>query len=1124
MSITGKNIYKILENASCGIVFFAAIMIYWLTVDRSASFWDCPEYVTCASLLEIGHPPGNPFWMLAMRFATAPFPAEYHALVIGLCSGLFMALAACFLSRIAFSLAFYVAAKYAQRNYISTEYTPFIAAVAALGTGLSYSFCDSAWFSAAEAEVYAMSAFMTSLVIWLMIVWAKTYNSSQRKRLLILIAYLTGLSLGIHQLNLLSIPVLALIYVFRKYPYGKITARAWGSIFISFIIIALILIGMMNGTLSWMRISELTAVNSLGLPYFSGVYSYIILLSCAIFFAVLTACKGSKTLIAVSLSFLLWISGILVFKNNLIVAAILSVVSAIGMVYLLSWKRSRILVCIFSLSFILLGYSSFALILIRGYAAPPMNEGAPTDIFSLSSYIARDQYGSSPLFYGATPYSRPMFEETWTAGNDMPEYSRYSLKKGMAKYVPVLPDARLSYRSRMMSHKDSADNSRISGSEKGYLLSDYSFTRVTTPELDMFFPRITGSSPTDIDSYESWTGMSKETMDRVLISEAFDSLGNAVGKLNRSGNREKSFSYRPTCLQNLSFFLSYQVGYMYFRYLLWNFMGRQNDIPSTGEIDHGNFITGFSVIDNSMLGDQSLMPEYAHSGNPGHNVYYCIPFVFGILGIIFLFKSGKTGRQTLAIITLMFLMTGIAIVVYLNQLPGEPRERDYSFLGSYMAFSLWIGFGISWSGMWLLKLKANDYLAILLPTSISLIVPWLMLYENWDDHDRTGRSEPFDYASNLLLTETPAIIFTQGDNFTFPMWYAQEVMNTGRQHIVVDMSYFATPEYVINLMKQGDRGIKFTATPADIAYGAYAYTRIAADADTTAIPAIDALKHLYSSREEIPAIHVRRVSLPRKNSNDSLIIDLRSFADGSSTLPFRKLMLLDLLATNAESTSPRKIYFHSAISPDLYRPLMPSTRRLPLVRSFDPDMPDTTYFRTLAKHLDPPFLLPSRDSVPTIVMDPLIADQFRRQRGELTIAARNFFEKGYYRDSEVVLNLTELFYPFGKVSAGSFTLADTTFHEGLEFARLKLDLAKATFNRSPAQQATYIINDMLKESKQWRKYYASLPEWRRETVSNSTRRLISIIPRLEALAKECDSLKNVLPEPYDESFDMRVHR
>lgn len=1113
MSIIGKNIDRITETGLSSIVFITALLTYGVTVDRSASFWDCPEYITCASLLEIGHPPGNPFWMLAMRFATIPFSAEYHALVIGLCSSLFMALAAFLLTKITFSISFYVATKYLHKHNQPTFFVTLISSIAAVTAGMTFAFCDSAWFSAVEAEVYAMSAFLTSLVIWLMIKWAKTYNHAHRKRLLILIAYITGLSIGVHQLNLLCIPVLSLIYVFRKYPYGKSALRAWVAIFISFIIIILILIGMMNGTLSWMQTFELRAVNSLGMPYFSGVYIYLIMLVIAAVIAIAVATNGARCVTAISMSAFIWLSGIFVFKGNLIIAAILSTISGVAVVYCLHWDRAKVISCIFSLAFILLGYSSFALILIRGYASPPMNEGAPTDIFALSSYIARDQYGSTPLFYGATPYSRPMYEETWTPGNNLPGYSLYRLKKGKAKYAPVMTDAKLSYRSRMLSEKDSANNSEIIKKREGYILSDYSFSRVTTPELNMFFPRITGTSQSDIESYESWVGMTKESMDKIEISEAIDTLGRPVGKISPSGNREKSFSYRPTYLQNLNFFLSYQVGYMYFRYLLWNFMGRQNDFPSTGEIDHGNFITGFPFIDNAMLGDQTLMPANASSHNNGRNVYYCLPFILGITGIIFLFCSGKSGHQALAIITLLFIMTGLAIVVYLNQLPGEPRERDYSFLGSYMAFSIWIGFGITAICLWMVKYKVNETIAIMSTTVVAVAIPIIMLNENWDDHDRTGRSEPFDYASNLLLTETPAIIFTQGDNFTFPMWYAQEVMNTGRQHTVIDVSYFAIPEYVVNLMKQGERGVAFTATPADIAYGAYSYTRIAPDADTTAIPAIDALRNLYTSGEKTPTLHNRIVTLPGKNDNDTLTIDLKDFANGSSMLPFRKLMLLDMLATNAESDSPRNVYFHTAISSDFYRPFKSSTRRLPFVDAYVPGMTDSIHLATLAKNLEPPLFLPNRDTIPTLRTDPVIADQVRRQRGEIILAARQFFEAGYCKDAKSILFLLEFLYPYSRISAGSFTLADSTFHEGIEFALLKIDIAKRTRDKPQAQQASYSIDNMLKESRQWKNYYASLPIWRRHTVSNSSRRLISIIPRLEKMAKECDSLKNILPEP-----------
>lgn len=1098
-------------NVSSGIVFLTALITYWLTVDPSASFWDCPEYVTCASRLEIGHPPGNPVWMLAMRAVTIPFKPSLHPLVINLCSGIFMALAALFLSRIIFHYAVRISRIYLTKHGMNDIGPEIYATAASIAGGLCFAVCDSAWFSAVEAEVYAMSAFLSSFVIWLMLCWSRTLDSdpSRSNRILILIAYLTGLSLGIHQLNLLCIPVLALIYVFRKNPYGRCTWKAWGAVFLSFAIIAAILIGMMNGIPGWAETFELFTVNSLGLPYFSGVFLYLSLLFTSAMACAVAIARGSRASVFATLLSFLWLSGYFVFKDSLSTALAISSIMAGILTYLLPLTRAALSTFFWSATFIVLGFMSFSLILIRGYAAPPMNEGAPTDIFALSSYISREQYGSTPLLYGPTPYSKPMVEEKWAEGKSSPDYSRYILRKDKAEYVPYSPDPRLSHRSGLLNHTDSSANRSILNSGKtGYLLADYSFTRVTTPELDMFFPRITSSALPDIENYGSWAGMNKETMKRVRISETFDSAGNAVGRMDISGKRSETYSYRPTYLQNLKFFLSYQVSYMYLRYLLWNFMGRQNDIPSTGEIDHGNFITGFPFIDNAMLGDQSRMPANASRGNPGRNVYYGIPFILGISGIIFLASRSKEGRRALAVFTIFFLMTGLAIVVYLNQTPGEPRERDYSFLGSYMAFAGWIGFAIAGIGLWISGIRLPRIVTLTSTVILTLFTPIIMVSENYDDHNREGRSEPRDFASNILLSGNPSIIFTHGDNFTFPLWYAQEVEGIGKDHTVVDVSYLVTPEYVINLMKQDNRGIKLTAKPSDIAYGAYAFTRIPDNADTIPVPLLSALKDLYSSKTGKPEFHHRCVTLPGLTEKDTIVIDLKDFANGSSMLTFKKLMLLDILATNLSSGNPKEVLFLSILPTELYKPIKEATRRVPFGRLYYPILTDSGYHDMLRKKLEIPLSLPERDQTKTVYPDPVIAEHVRRQRGEIFISARSLMETG---DSPAALEsilAAERIYPYHHVPAGSFTTEDSTYHEGIEFSRLLLEFYGIDNDTVLFRKASRLISAMLSESKKWRSFYASLPEWRRNTVSNASLRKIHIIRQLQELRMICDSIES----------------
>lgn len=1085
MTYLRSKYYSRLNDISSWGVFILAIILYLLTLDHSASYWDCPEYITCASRLEVGHPPGNPVWTLAMRFATMLFPSHLHAIVVNACSALSMAFAAFFLARIVFIFCIFLGAK--RMGEQNDRSLPFISSCCSFTAGATFALCDSAWFSAVEAEVYAMSAFLTSLSIWLMLKWTMEESESRRRRLIILVAYLTGLSLGVHQLNLLCIPVFALIYVFRKCP-GNATWKAWVAIFASFAVVSIILLGMMQGVLSWTKGFELFAVNNLGLPYFTGTLTFPLLLCIAFPLASFFIANKSLPTVFLAVFFSVWLSGAFIFKNNIALGGVISAIVAALAVYVIKLSRSTLLTINWMTAFILLGYSSFAVILIRGYAAPPMNEAQPTDIFALSSYIAREQYGSKPLLYGATPYSKPMLLEEWESGASMPKYSHYYLKSKGKTYAPYLPDPRLFQRSGMITAVDSAANAKVTENQSGYLISDYAFTRVSTPELDMWFPRITGSSPYDLASYEDWTGMNKQTMTKVKISEAIDTLGKPVGRLLNDGTRSENYSWRPTYLQNLQMFVAYQVYYMYFRYLLWNFIGRQNDIHSTGEIEHGNFITGLPAIDNLMLGDQSLLPDYAGTNNPGRHVYFGLPFILGIIGIFFLSFNGKNGKRLQAIVTLMFLMTGLAIVVYLNQTPGEARERDYSFLGSYMAFCIWIGFGIMWGISSLSRLKVSRPVFISISIASTLFIPVIMLAENYGDHQRFGRSEPLDFASDILSLNRPAIIFSHGDNHTFPLWYARETEGIGQRHTVIDISYLASPGYVINLMKQGS--LNFTATPADIAYNAYAFTRIASDADTLPVPLINVLKELYSERSGTPSIRHSQVLIPEAPS-DTLTVNLRSLASGGSILSFKTLMLLDIIATNNQSPSPKPLLFLYSVNNDFFKSVAAIVRNGYGYHVYDSSVSDSCYNEELAENFRRSLMRLQNKDIKPYYRDPVVMNHNRRHRGCMIITSRDLLSKGDTASAMQAVDLIERHYPYAEIPAGSMTVADTTFYEGIAYGSLLKELAAKTAEDKYEKMADTHADLLKAQTKQWERYYRSLSPRRRHTVSNSTRRILA---------------------------------
>lgn len=1019
--------------------FAIALTFYWVTVDPGVSYWDCAEYVTAASRLEIGHPPGNPVWILVMRIATIPFPPQYHALVINIFSGIFMAFATFFLCRIIYILLvlliirnrlFYSFGKTVKRS---------VAGLAALGGALCFALCDSAWYSAVEAEVYAMSAFLSALSIWIMSVWWFEKSGAAKFRLLVLLAYIIGLSLGVHQLNLLLIPVFALIIIY-KYNRNRINVlKLILYIFCSFAAIGIILMGIMPGVLFGAARWELFSVNKLDLPYHSGIVIFMGILM--VLFLIVRAFSAN-------------------FTSPL----------------------SKFNLTVWALFFIVIGFSSYGIILIRGIASPPMNEGSPSDIFALSSYIAREQYPSSPLIYGSTPYSRPVLQEEFIEGNAV--FSRYALKKEKPVFIPTLQGARLNHRSGMLSHKDSSANNRIMARGKGYILSDYRFSQLLTPELDAWFPRITSRQASDIEAYKDWAGMTKDNMSLVSISEAIDTAGNFVPLPVHSGSN--LYSYRPTYTQHLRFFLAYQAYYMYFRYLFWNFIGRQNDFSSMGEIEHGNFITGIPAIDSNWLGVTSEMPSELGETNKGRNRYYGIPFLLGIIGLFWLLTQRRIGRRIDSLILLTFLMTGLAIVVYLNQGPGEPRERDYTFLVSYMAFAMWISAGIM-ALCYLASRLGKGKFVISTVILFSIGTPTLMALENFDDHDRRGRFEPTFYARSLLEIPVPSVIFSHGDNSTFPLWYASEVLQLNPENIPVDITYLSLPSYIVNLKKQGNMGIHTLATTPELAFGAFVLTKIPHDSISEAIPLTKALTELYKSSKTIPEFPSSRIKICVQ-PGDSIIVNLRDFTGGSSYLSFKHLMLLDMMASAEAGINRKALYFPSLIDYSFYRPVDAALRPVLFGKIYAPWLSDQQVNAILDSHLDKELSAINELNPLKHYADPVGADRSRRYRGELILTAKNMLVRGEDAKVKKIVEAIETHYPYSQLSPGDFTMADSTFFEGKAFSVLMNDLYAITGDPSYPKSKESVDSLMERRHKEFVRYYYSLSPEQRATLSNRSRR------------------------------------
>lgn len=888
------------EPAAAWGAFVILLATYWSTVAPGVSLWDCPEYVSAAYLLEVGHPPGNPLWMLVERIVTLFVPPSQAALAINLSSGLFTAFAAYFLAKTIFRVAMWVLLKLPRRRIPA----PAAAAGGALTGALVFGWCDSVWFSAVEAEVYAMSIFMTSLCLWLMTKWAGTSNRGDSWRLLVLIAYLFGLSIGIHQLNLLCIPALAMIWAVRRGIRAPLPLI--GIFLASLAIVACVLTGMMPSTIALAARFELFVVNRLNLPALWGVAIYVALLGLSLLSALYVISRTRRRALMAAACFpAIFLSGIFIFSEHFLAGALVSAAVSAILVAGSNFKARRLYLSMWMLAMMLTGYSAYALIPIRGGVRSPANGAMPDDPFSFAAYQSREQYGETPLLYGPTPMSRPMLHEQIDS-TGRASYRYYEINYSSPYYAAKNEGGRLPRMMRGVSARDSAENARLlKRPGDAYIVRGMRGRQVTTPELNMWFPRITGKTPHDLLCYGDWVGMDSSTMVSVAITEAVDSAGNYVTRMESDGRRREARGLRPTYLQNLQWLLTYQTYYMYWRYLMWNFVGRQNDRPSQGEVQHGNFITGIKTVDNAMLGADDKLPPVAGSANKGRNRYFALPLLLGITGIFWLLGARRRGMQTCAVCAVLFVMTGLAITVYLNQGPAEPRERDYSFLGSYLAWSIWIGFGaIAVARM------VKSVWGFLVPLAVA---GW-MCYENYDDHDRSGRHVARNFAVTMLESMDPdAIVFVNGDNYTFPLWYAQEVEGVRRDVRVVNMAYLASPVYAANLLKdwRESKAVPATLTAGDIAWDAFRNVTVPWNSDT--VQGVVALRRLRESAE--PAFPSRYVFLD-DGRGEKFVYDLRNLSPQGSATDFRRLMMFDIVATNAAQPYPRPIYWLDIVGAD----------------------------------------------------------------------------------------------------------------------------------------------------------------------------------------------------------------
>ena len=754
-----KN-YRLIDNFMGWLAFAIAAFVYCSTIEPTASFWDCPEFITTGYKLEVGHPPGAPFFMLtANLFSQLVSDPTQVAKMVNMMSALFSAACIMFLFWSISHLARKLVGEGGQLKSLSQI---IVVEASAMTGALAYCFSDTFWFSAVEGEVYAYSSLFTAVVFWLMLKWEDNADDARSDRWLILIAYLTGLSIGVHLLNLLCLPALVLIYYFRKTKQAT-TKGALLSLIGSGVLVAVVLYGIVPGIVKVGGWFELLFVNRLDMPFNTGLIVYIALLVGVVLWALWESVQQqSRMRMNISFALSVGLLGIPFYGHGVMSIAFGIVVLA-ALFVLLNWaKDNQYLISprlmntsLLCLLMIMIGYSSYAVIVIRSSANTPMDQNSPEDIFTLGTYLSREQYGDRPLFYG----------QAYT--------SQVALKVEGNYCVPKTIEGAPIYQRKEKASPDEPDRYEILRYDTKYVYAQ-----------NMLFPRMYSSAGPHPQAYESWLGGVKG------YDVDYDRCGEPITVK------------MPTQLENLRFFLSYQVNFMYWRYFMWNFAGRQNDIQGNGEWEHGNWLSGIPFIDNLRLGDQSKMP-YELKMNKGHNVFYCLPLLLGILGLLWqLFKNTKEnageGEKQFWIVTFLFFMTGLAIVIYLNQTPMQPRERDYAYAGSFYAFAIWIGLGVAAIADWLSQVLKKEMPAAII-SLVALLVPLQMASQTWDDHDRSGRYTCRDFGQNYLQSlsqEGNPIIFTNGDNDTFPLWYAQETEGFRTDTRVCNLSYLQTDWYI----------------------------------------------------------------------------------------------------------------------------------------------------------------------------------------------------------------------------------------------------------------------------------------------------------------------------------------
>ena len=826
--------YKLFNIVFGWVGFLVAAVVYLMTIEPTVSFWDCGEFITTAFKFEVGHPPGAPIFMIVGRFFQLFGSPENAAKMVNILSALASAFTILFL----FWTITHLAKKLMKFEAEPTLGQTIAIVASGLVGALAYTFSDTFWFSAVEGEVYASSSLLTAIVFWAILKWENVADEKFANRWLIFIAYIIGLSIGVHLLNLLAIPAIVFVYYFKKYEVNR------RGIIVAFIlsvaILGVVMYGIIPGVVTVGSWFELLFINNFGLPFNSGLYFYSVVLIAAFAYGIIYTHRKGKVIL-----------------NTILLGV----------------------------AVIIIGYSSFAIIIIRSSAKPPMDQNSPNNAFSLLSYLNREQYGERPLFFGQYYNSPLKVGDRFSEGK--PIYSQID-----GKYV-------------ITHHRFSANY-------------DERFTTI--------FPRMWSSmEPQHAEDYQQWGKIQ----------------GTRIQYRDERGEPETIV--KPTFGENLRFFFNYQLNHMYWRYFMWNFAGRQNDIQGHGGILYGNWLSGINLIDEARLGDQSNLPVRL-ANNKARNTYYFLPFILGLLGLFFQYNRGKEGKKGLWVVFLLFLMTGFAIVVYLNQYPHQPRERDYAYAGSFYAFAIWIGLGVLAISETLKKYIPETIGAGIAGLATLILVPGIMGAQNWDDHDRSGRYTARDFGANYLKTCEPnAVIFTNGDNDTFPLWYNQDVEGVRTDVRVCNLSYLQTDWYIDQMKRKAydSDPLPFSMTTEKYRLGTRdlvymvdnprikrdyiglkeAVDFIADDNPGTKLTQADNAAYLPKKeiRFKIDKEAVLRNHVVAPEDSDKIVDEIVIDLSNKNSLSKDEMMILDLLATN---NWKRPIYWSITVGQSKYLNLM----------------------------------------------------------------------------------------------------------------------------------------------------------------------------------------------------------